>query len=62
LRDLHEIPHRVLPVDSDVVKALWNYFLLHGDASGGMHNPEFVFEVIEATQARLIAWRASLLP
>jgi cytochrome c553 len=32
-----------------LVKAGWNYFLLHGDGSGGIHNPAFAEEVIDAT-------------
>lgn len=35
---------------SDVlIKAGWNYFLLHGDGSEGVHNPDFTQEVLEAS-------------
>jgi len=37
------LPADVLP------KALWNYYLLHGDGSKGVHNPSFVYSVILAT-------------
>ncbi|MBM2824496.1 MAG: hypothetical protein HW402_160 [Dehalococcoidales bacterium] len=32
-----------------LVKAGWNYFLLHGDASEGIHNPAFTTAVIDAS-------------
>ena len=32
-----------------IVKANWNYFLVHGDASGGIHNPAFVNAILDAT-------------
>jgi hypothetical protein len=32
-----------------IAKAAWNYFLLHGDASEGVHNPNFTLNVINAT-------------
>jgi len=32
-----------------LVRALWNYFLLHGDGSEGVHNPRFYRTVILAT-------------
>lgn len=38
-----------------LVRSGWNYFLVHGDGSGGVHNPEFVFEVLEAAKAALEA-------
>jgi len=45
-----------LVATSDVlVRAGWNYDLVHGDASGGIHNPSFVLEVIEATKSALEA-------
>jgi hypothetical protein len=36
-----------------LVKAGWNYFLIHGDGSGGIHNPSFTMDVIRATIAAL---------
>ncbi len=32
-----------------IAKAGWNYFLLHGDASEGVHNPSFTLDVINAS-------------
>jgi hypothetical protein len=55
-------PVTLFAVDSDLVKSLWNYFLLHADGSGGVHNPEFTFDVAYETQLRLQLWRASLAP
>ncbi|MFH1140631.1 MAG: carboxypeptidase-like regulatory domain-containing protein [Chloroflexota bacterium] len=36
-----------------LVKAGWNYFLIHGDASEGIHNPAFVNAVLDASIAAL---------
>lgn len=36
-----------------VVKAGWNYYLLEADSSGGIHNPAFVENVLDATIAAL---------
>ena len=37
---------------SDImVRAGWNYFLIHGDASKGIHNPDFVWNVLETSKA-----------
>jgi hypothetical protein len=44
-------------LDSDagqvIAKAGWNFFLLEGDGSNGVHNPSFELDVIDATQAAL---------
>ena len=32
-----------------IAKAGWNYFLLHGDGSGGIHNPTFTLNVLNAS-------------
>jgi hypothetical protein len=37
----------------NIAKAGWNYFLLHGDASKGVHNPTFTNDVINASLAAL---------
>ncbi len=36
-----------------LVKGMWNYFLVHGDGSKGIHNPSFVTDVLSATEARV---------
>jgi hypothetical protein len=36
-----------------LVKAGWNYFLLHGDGSHGIHNPSFTMDVLRATMTAL---------
>ena len=38
---------------STVMKAIWNYDLLHSDGTHGVHNPTFYQKVIEATTAAL---------
>lgn len=35
------------------VKGMWNYFLVHGDGSRGIHNPSFVFDVLSKTEENL---------
>ncbi|MEW6141755.1 MAG: carboxypeptidase regulatory-like domain-containing protein [Chloroflexota bacterium] len=44
---------QVIPLTDPLVKAGWNYFLIHGDGSGGIHNPTFTFNVIKASIAAL---------
>jgi hypothetical protein len=38
----------IAPTDP-LVKAGWNYFLVEGDSSKGIHNPGFTFDVINAS-------------
>ena len=45
----------VVPVTDVLVEAGWNYHLIHYDASGGVHNSDWVNEVIEATISALSA-------
>jgi hypothetical protein len=35
------------------VKVGWNYFLVEGDGSDGIHNPSFTMDVIRASIAAL---------
>ena len=37
----------------DIAKATWNYFLIEGDGSEGIHNPGFTLEVLSASSAAL---------
>jgi hypothetical protein len=37
----------------NIVKAGWNYFLVHGDSSEGIHNPSFENAVIDASISAL---------
>jgi len=39
----------LVAVTDPLVKAGWNYFLLEGDGSFGIHNPAFVAAVVDAT-------------
>jgi len=43
----------LIPITDPLVKAGWNYFLIHGDGSEGVHNPTFVKEVLEASTKAL---------
>lgn len=38
---------------SPLVKAGWNYFLIHGDGSKGVHNPTFIHEALSGAKAAL---------
>lgn len=39
----------IIPTSDILVKAGWNYFLIHGDGSEGVHNPTFANEVLDAS-------------
>jgi cytochrome c553 len=39
----------VIPVTDVLVKVGWNYFLIHGDGSEGVHNPAFTNAVLDAS-------------
>ncbi|MFH1169675.1 MAG: hypothetical protein V1691_03160 [Chloroflexota bacterium] len=41
------------PAGQTIAKVGWNYFLLEGDASEGVHNPSFTNEVLNASIAAL---------
>lgn len=41
--------------DEILAKSQWNYFLIHNDQSGGVHNPGWVTEILAATRAQLQA-------
>jgi hypothetical protein len=43
----------LIPPGDALVKAGWNYFLIHGDNSSGVHNPSFTMDVIRASIAAL---------
>lgn len=36
--------------DGKLAKAGWNYFLIHGDGSKGVHNPTWTLEVLDASR------------
>ena len=36
-----------------IARSQWNYFLLHNDSSGGIHNPGWAREIFVATEAQL---------
>ncbi|MBI2890287.1 MAG: hypothetical protein HYY13_05825 [Nitrospirae bacterium] len=44
---------KVIAVTDNLVKAGWNYFLLHAGSAEGVHNPTFTWDVIEASMAAL---------
>ena len=39
----------LIPATDALVKVGWNYNLLHGDGSEGIHNPDFSFDVLNAS-------------
>jgi hypothetical protein len=39
----------VVTATDNLVKAGWNYFLIHGDNSKGIHNPAFTIDIINAS-------------
>jgi len=45
----------VVDPKSDLNKAMWNWTLLHGDGSEGIHNPSFFKAVLSATAAKVAA-------
>ena len=42
------------PMGQILTKASWNFWLLHGDGSEGVHNPSWTLDVINATKAALM--------
>lgn len=44
---------KVVATSDPLVRAGWNYFLIHGDGSKGVHNPSFTFTAINAARAVL---------
>jgi hypothetical protein len=43
----------IIGTNDALVQAGWNYFLVHGDASEGVHNPAFINDVLDASIAAL---------
>ncbi len=43
----------IVPVGGNIVKGMWNYFLVHSDGSRGIHNPTFVNQLLAATRANI---------
>jgi hypothetical protein len=42
---------KLIPTSDPLVRAGWNFFLIEGDGSKGIHNPTFTFEAIAAARA-----------
>ena len=36
-------------LDDPLGKAGWNWFLIHGDGSHGIHNPEYIMELLRTS-------------
>ncbi|MFH1651843.1 MAG: hypothetical protein ABID87_07090, partial [Chloroflexota bacterium] len=53
LADITDGTNPLVSASDALVKAGWNYFLIHGDGSEGVHNPAFVNDVLDATIAAL---------
>ena len=47
----------VIPVNSVLVKAGWNYYLISDDSSNGIHNPSWVNNVLNSTNEALFPTR-----
>jgi hypothetical protein len=43
----------LIPPDNPLVRGGWNFFLIQGDGSKGVHNPSFVFSAVDAARAAL---------
>jgi hypothetical protein len=43
----------LIPTSHPLVRAGWNYFLIEGDGSKGIHNPSFTFSAIDSARAVL---------
>ncbi|MBI4186555.1 MAG: collagen-like protein [Chloroflexi bacterium] len=41
--------NKVIALGDPLVKVGWNYFLIHGDGSEGVHNPNFIWSVLDAS-------------
>jgi hypothetical protein len=52
LKDNETTPQPLFADTGDFTKAGWNYFLIQGDQSGGLHNPSFVTAVLNNTAAQ----------
>jgi len=37
------------PVNNILGKAIWNYYLITNDSSGGIHNPSFIQDVLNVS-------------
>jgi hypothetical protein len=46
---------KLIAASDPLVRAGWNYFLIEGDGSKGVHNPAFAVEVLEAARSALLA-------
>ena len=44
---------KLIATDNPLVRAGWNYFLIHGDGSKGVHNPSFTFSAVDSARAAL---------
>ncbi|HET7786118.1 MAG TPA: cytochrome c3 family protein [Myxococcales bacterium] len=49
IKDNQATPAAVYSLSGNLVRAGWNYFLVEGDQSMGLHNPSFVTAVLNAT-------------
>ena len=45
-------------IDERIIKAGWNLILAHNDGSHGVHNPTFVFDLLDAATDALNALAA----
>jgi hypothetical protein len=49
IKDNQATPAVLYALSGNLVRAGWNYFLVEGDQSKGLHNPSFVAAVLNTT-------------
>ncbi len=54
LKDNQATPVALYALSGNMVRAGWNYFLIEGDQSMGLHNPTFVQQVLNNTLAKTL--------
>src|SRR5262249_4088607 len=49
IKDNQATPVVLYPLSGNFIRAGWNYFLIEGDQSKGLHNPSYVTAVLNTT-------------
>ena len=52
LKDTQSTPVPLYALTGNLIRAGWNYFLVQGDASKGLHNPSFVMSALNTTLSK----------
>ena len=56
LKDNAATPASIYALSGNFVRAGWNYFLIEGDQSKGLHNPSFVQAVLDSTNRQNLSY------